>query len=206
MGSIRTDCTPEERSVFTDLLALANESRTRGVIQANSSTPYSHDRLAEIINVTPELLERSLKKFEVQKRIRENAQGIHVLSFDFYNPPIQHTGKRGRPPKQPQEQLSLEDQIEPWTEEHDPKAAELWGNCLVNLKKEVSTANYRTWMTPTKGLSYNGSKFVLGAPNNFIGDYLLKNQMSLIENAISAITKKRVEVEIRLFEAGPGHD
>lgn len=99
-GSIHIDCTAEERALFVDLMAMANESRNRGIIQANADTPYPHSYLAEELHVALEFLELSLKKFESQGRIHENEKGIIVLSFPRYNPPAHKTGKRGRPPKE----------------------------------------------------------------------------------------------------------
>ena len=49
----------------------------------------------------------------------------------------------------------------------------------------------------------DSQKFVVGAPNNFVGDYLVKNQLSLIERSVSEITRKRLEIEVRLYDAGP---
>lgn len=83
-GSLRFDCTPEERSVWADLLALGNESRNRGVIQANDDTPYPHPWLANQLNISLELLERCLAKFTTQERIHVNETGIHILNFDWY--------------------------------------------------------------------------------------------------------------------------
>lgn len=98
-GSIRFDCTPEERSVFVDLVNMANESRNRGTIQANPETPYPHQYIAGELNITLKLLNRCLKKFEEQKRIHENEKGIIVLNFEYYQG-LQVTGRRrGRPSK-----------------------------------------------------------------------------------------------------------
>ncbi len=201
-GSARFDCTSEERGIFLDLVCMANESRNRGVIQANETTPYPHKYIAQQINVPVKTLDRCLRKFENQERIHENETGIHIINFGYYQGLDTRHG-RGRQKDVPQEQLPLEPPVEPWTAEHSPKAAELWEKCLVDLQKEVSKSNYYTWLRKTKGLHMDSQKFVVGAPNNFVGDYLVKNQMSLIERSISEITHKRLEIEIRLYDAGP---
>jgi len=100
-GSIRFDCTPEERSVFDDLLCLANESRTRGVIQANNNIPYPHPWLAAKLNISLELLERCILKFTEQDRIVENEHGIELVSFNYYQG--LDTRRRGRPTKRSRE-------------------------------------------------------------------------------------------------------
>lgn len=198
MGSIRTDCFPEERSVFMDLLALANESRNRGIVQANETTPYSHDRLAEIINVSLELLERSLQKFEEQNRIHENNRGIVITNFTFYNPPVNKTGVRGRPRKVPEEQLPLEP-VPQWAGKPDPKAAELWEKALKTIEGQSSKANFRTWLQKTVGLSYKGSKFVIGAPNSYTAEHLMQSQLGLMGKAVSELTGGQVDVEVLVY-------
>jgi len=100
-GSIRFDCTPAERSVFDDFLSLANESRNRGVIQANDETPYPHPWLAAKLNIPLELLESCISKFIEQDRIRVNDHGIVVLNFSYWQG--LDTRKRGRPPKRSRE-------------------------------------------------------------------------------------------------------
>jgi len=112
-GSIRFDCSPAERSVFDDFLCLGNESRTRGVIQANDETPYPHSYLASMLNIPLELLESCIKKFTEQDRIRENKTGIVVLNFDYWQG--LNTRRRGRPSKASQnriQELSPEDVAE----------------------------------------------------------------------------------------------
>jgi len=83
-GSIRIQLTPEERSIWADLLALAGRSRTFGVIQSNDDVAYPHSYLAERFRVPLELLERSLKKFIEQDRISENNNGITILNWERY--------------------------------------------------------------------------------------------------------------------------
>lgn len=96
-GSIRFDCDSGERGVFIDLISLANESRARGIIQANPTTPYPHTWIASRLNISPELLDSCLHKFTQQGRIHENTQGIEVLNFAFYQEKLYP--KRGRPRK-----------------------------------------------------------------------------------------------------------
>lgn len=199
MGSIRTDCTPEERSIFTDLMAMANESRDRGVIQANPTTPYQHSRLAEILNVTEELLERSLQKFTTQGRIHENSVGITITNFKFYNPPAVHTGVRGRPSKIPKEQLPLE--VFPnFTGKPSQKALKTWQGVLKELEREVSKGNYSTWFQKTLGLSYKDGKFVVGVPNSHTASHLSQNQLSLIERILAGVTKEQLDIEFEIYD------
>ena len=97
-GSLRFECEPDERGVWWDLIFMANESRNRGIIQANDNTPYPHSWIAQKLVISLELLERSLKKFTEQKRIHENETGILILNFAYWQG--LNTRKRGRPSKQ----------------------------------------------------------------------------------------------------------
>lgn len=99
-GSLRFDCNSEERGVWWDFCHMANESRTRGVIQANDETPYPHPWLAAKLNISLELLDRCIEKFTSQKRIYENEHGIEVLNFQYWQG-LNTRKVRGRPRKYP---------------------------------------------------------------------------------------------------------
>ncbi len=94
-GSIRFDCNAEQRSVFVDLLCMANESRNRGIIQANKSTAYPHTWLASTLNIPLDMLEESLRAFESSGRIKENGNGIEILNFAYYNDILGVKKKKG---------------------------------------------------------------------------------------------------------------
>jgi chromosomal replication initiator protein len=71
---------------------------------------------------------------------------------------------------------------------------EIWETALGELQVQVSRANFRTWLSKTRGLSYEDHKFVIGVPNTFAAEYLEKNQRSLIEKALSGLTAPDVQV------------
>lgn len=197
-GSIRFDCTPEERSVFVDLVNMANESRNRGTIQANYKTPYPHRYIAEQLNIPVKLLNRCLKKFEVQERLHENEVGITITNFEYYQG-LDTRKSRVRPGQVPPEQLPLEPPPT-WDKEPSPNAVGLWGKALEYIKGETTASNFRTWYQKTVGLDYDGNIFVVGVPNNFVAEYLAKNQISFIQRALSEEVQKEVEVEMQLYK------
>jgi hypothetical protein len=197
-GSIRLDCTAEERSIFADLMAMANESRSRGIIQANPTTPYPHQYIAQVLNVPLGLLERCLKKFQTQGRIHENETGIFLSNFEYYNPPQRKTGKRGRPPKYPPEQLPLEP-LETFTGKPDPKAKAIWSKALLELQREVSRSNYSTWFGRTVGLQHRDGRFIIGVPSEFVGTSLQQSQTSLIERVLGGILSEGFTVVFQTY-------
>ena len=83
-GSIREQLSPDERSVWADLLALAGRSRCPGLVQAGNDTPYSNSYLASRFQVSEELIKRTLEKCGKQCRLKQNEKGIHILNWDKY--------------------------------------------------------------------------------------------------------------------------
>ncbi len=85
LGTIREDLTSEERGMWYDFLLLAGNSRIPGIICANENTPLPIKRIAGILNVTEELVERSIQKFIQSERITRDNQGvIHIVNWSRY--------------------------------------------------------------------------------------------------------------------------
>ncbi len=76
----------------------------------------------------------------------------------------------------------------------DRPAQEIWEAALGELQVQVSKPNYRTWLEPTVGLSYQGNEFVVGVPNTFVAEYLSKNQRCLIEKTLIGLTQRHTNV------------
>ncbi len=74
------------------------------------------------------------------------------------------------------------------------EAGEVWSKVLHELERQVSKANYRTWLEKSRGLLYDGQFFVVGVPNSFVADYLNKNLCSLIEKTLIEVTKSECGV------------
>jgi len=73
-------------------------------------------------------------------------------------------------------------------------AQEIWEAALGELQVQFNKANYRTWLQNTVGLSYQDNRFVVGAPNTFVAEYLDHNQRSLIEKTLIGLTHRDIEV------------
>ena len=67
-GSTRIELQPDERSVFLDLMTLSKKDG--GYIRANVGVPYLESQLCGILNITPELFQRTL-----QKCFKKDAEG-----------------------------------------------------------------------------------------------------------------------------------
>jgi len=83
-GTIRFDLTPEERSVWYDLIILAGQCRQPGVLASNEKYPFPHNYIAGILNIPLKLLEQSLEKFKKSDRVVEDENGIKIMNWERY--------------------------------------------------------------------------------------------------------------------------
>jgi chromosomal replication initiator protein len=80
----------------------------------------------------------------------------------------------------------------------DKSPREIWDAVLGELELQVNKPNFRTWFSKTCGLSYADNHFVVGVPNNFVGEYLEQNQRSLIEKALIGLTGAGVKFSFQV--------
>lgn len=110
-GSLRIENDAAERGVWADFLALSNESRKRGIIQANDITPYPHEYLASLLNIPVDLLEHCIAKFTAQGRISEDGNGIKITNFDYWQGLDTKRKGPGRPPKNREKRKNPEGEL-----------------------------------------------------------------------------------------------
>lgn len=87
-GSIREDLTPDERSVWADLLALAGISREsrRGFIERSEGIPYSRQHILTVLNIGGELYDRAVGKCVEEGRLVVYEDGtMQIINWDHYN-------------------------------------------------------------------------------------------------------------------------
>ena len=70
------------------------------------------------------------------------------------------------------------------------KAQKIWKEALELLETRISKANYKTWLQDTVGYSLEDKLLTVKTKNEFVSEYLIINQKSLVENAIMTITKE----------------
>lgn len=78
-GTIRANLGIEERSVWADLLAMANESRVRGVICRAKGIPYDREYIASYLGIPLELLDRTIAKCQDDQNMRDE---LHRIELD----------------------------------------------------------------------------------------------------------------------------
>jgi chromosomal replication initiator protein len=89
-------------------------------------------------------------------------------------------------------------------------AATIWETALGTLQLEVSKPNYQTWFKDTRGIAYDGERFLISVPNAFVAEYLEKSQRSLIEKTLIGLTQRSVSVRFQVnwdeLPAQAGHN
>lgn len=83
-GSIRWQLEADERGVWTDLIAWAGQCRIDGLIADNDRRPYPMDYIANHLNITRELLDRTVEKCKVDGRIEIKDGAIFLVNFKQY--------------------------------------------------------------------------------------------------------------------------
>ncbi|MFQ5997097.1 MAG: phage replisome organizer N-terminal domain-containing protein [Dehalococcoidales bacterium] len=109
-GTIRFDLEPDERGVWYDLLVLAGQCQLDGIIAAGLGRPYPPNWLAGTLNISLELLERTLRKCEQSGKIEVDSYGIHILNWSKY----QSEYDRQRPYRQKKKEETHEAKISKW--------------------------------------------------------------------------------------------
>lgn len=79
-GSIRTDLTPAERSVWSDLLAMAGMSRREGHIERSQGIPFTDEALASRFVVPVDLLQSCIQKSQAEGRLTVNGDGTMYIT------------------------------------------------------------------------------------------------------------------------------
>lgn len=78
-GSMRIECTLEERAIWVDLLALA--SKDDGYIRANEETPYPIKQLAGMLMIPEKTLSNAIEKFI---KLKDKTEGKGKLTRTKY--------------------------------------------------------------------------------------------------------------------------
>jgi hypothetical protein len=104
-GSIRYQLEADERGVWYDLLNFAAVCSEPGIISDRDGRSYPHTFIANRLNVSLELFERSLKKCLDEGRVAENDNGIKIVNWSAYQSeydrqkPYRQAKKEGRAKK-----------------------------------------------------------------------------------------------------------
>ncbi|HEX3057357.1 MAG TPA: chromosomal replication initiator protein DnaA [Gaiellaceae bacterium] len=87
----------------------------------------------------------------------------------------------------------MEDQIE-------LTAESLWSDVSGRLRSALNDTTYGTWFAHTVGVALDGSRFILGVPNDFTRDWIEGHFLELIGAAIRDITGIARTIELRVMD------
>ena len=82
-GSVRIECTLEERAIWIDLLSFA--SKDNGHIRANEETPYPLMQLSGMLIIPEDKLKGAIEKFiKIGKLKRDKNNTLYIVKWDKY--------------------------------------------------------------------------------------------------------------------------
>ena len=70
---------------------------------------------------------------------------------------------------------------------YDTRAASLWKNILEILKSKISETSFRTWFSPTKGVSLLEDRIIVEAPNPFWIEWIEEHYLSVINETVKGL-------------------
>lgn len=78
---------------------------------------------------------------------------------------------------------------------------ELWQKSLKRLEQVVSKPSFESWIKALRPLELKGERLVLEAPNRFTAEQIKRRFMRIIENVISDLIGKDLDIQIRIGES-----
>ena len=61
---------------------------------------------------------------------------------------------------------------------------EVWGRCLAIIRDNIPEASFKTWFSPIKPVSLEGSVITVEVPSDFVKDYIESNYLDLLSKAL----------------------
>lgn len=78
-------------------------------------------------------------------------------------------------------------------------APQVWHTALGQLQLHVTRPNYDTWLKDTVGLRTNDGHFVVGAPTEFVKEWLATRMRGLVTQTVGTILGRPVEVSFEII-------
>jgi len=81
-----------------------------------------------------------------------------------------------------------------------------WQDCLDYIRKRVKDQQFATWLKPTKGEPNGNGVFKIGAPNQFVADWIRDNFGHLIEESFRDVLGREYEMVFVVTGSGESDD
>jgi len=82
-------------------------------------------------------------------------------------------------------------------------AKEIWKRVLGELETQISRANYTTWLSESRGLSYRDNILVVGVSNVFVAEWLSRRLYPLVRKTLIAVTGTDADVQFVIHDGAP---
>ncbi len=76
-------------------------------------------------------------------------------------------------------------------------SADLWDQCLENLKKDLNNQSFETWFKPTSA-SVSENKLKVQVPNEFFRDWIRDHYQLQLQNAVNAVYPEQLEIQFEV--------
>lgn len=189
-GTLRFDFTPAERGVFYDLMLLAGNCRLDGVIAAGVGVPYPHAWIANTLNIQVKLLDDTLRKCTDTGRMEENGDGIHILNWDKY----QSEYERQKPYRNKDQHVSPAGVVPLRLAAPSTEAQDVWTKALSELRMQMTSANYDTWLKDTEGCEVRPDCLVVLVASHSAVDWLQNSLSKRAAAAVSAVLGRELNI------------
>ena len=83
---------------------------------------------------------------------------------------------------------------------NNPNHSPLWENFLEALRGKISEQDFKTWFSAIKFVSYNADDLVIGAPSQFLIDYIEDHFITVMRQAIIETFGKQTTVKYTLLK------
>lgn len=163
--------------------------------QVSRIKPFSPEKLTELVslNLNHPYRNGKLSGSELTKTVSQSLPKQEVSTYQIsksatpaLGSPKERGGGEGRglPPikeSSRSKDLRIDDTVN-----------RIWEAVLLKVRAEVSSTNYRTWWEGTVGVGWLGDCFAIGVRDDFVAEYLSKNQVSLIERILTKVLGRYV--------------
>ena len=82
----------------------------------------------------------------------------------------------------------------------------IWEAVLGRLELSIAKPSFETWLRPTQGLELLAHSFVVGVPTTFAAEYLEDRLYPLIDQALSAILGRSLEINFHVHQPHARYD
>jgi len=73
----------------------------------------------------------------------------------------------------------------------------LWEKILEKLKEKIPEQTFKTWFSPTKGLSFTGDTLFVEVPNPFFIDWLEEHYINILSDIAVSLLKRKMKISFK---------